>query len=286
MGGAASVRYDIYRGTSPDHLERIARNVTGTSYPDAEVAIRITYHYNVRAINQVGEGPPSGVTTVQLLTIPGTPRGLVVIPGDTTASLTWSLPDDDGGSPITGYTILRGLFPEALQEVAQLGNVLGYTDANLTNGRTYYYTVRANNVLGAGEASATVSVTPLGAPGKVGLLTAKIVDDAVVLTWTAPGDSDRAPATGYIVYRGTSADALEVLVEVDPVLTYTDTTVEKGTTYHYVVVAKSDMGEGLRADAVTAKVAKKEDGPGPGALAVTVTLATAASLVSRRRMRG
>jgi hypothetical protein len=47
--------------------------------------------------------------------------------------------------------VLRGLSPDDLEEIAELGVVLMYTDEGLPRGKTYYYSVAALNDVGQGE---------------------------------------------------------------------------------------------------------------------------------------
>jgi cellulose 1,4-beta-cellobiosidase len=64
-------------------------------------------------------------------------------------------------------------------------------------------------------------------------------DGQVALSWTAsPG------ATGYKLYRWTAAATAHVLVASPAGTSYTDTAVENGTTYYYVVLATNAAGEG------------------------------------------
>jgi Fibronectin type III domain len=70
---------------------------------------------------------------------------------------------------------------------------------------------------------------------------------AVQLAWTAPEES----VDHYIVYRGTSTDAMSVLAGATRVVetTYLDRDVTAGTTYHYQVrAADSDGNEGPASD--------------------------------------
>lgn len=84
--------------------------------------------------------------------------------------------------------------------------------------------------------------TPPEAPSG---LSAESQESAIALRWTAVGNGD---LTGYNVYRSTSSieepSALNPANGADPVseASFTDETVENGTTYHYVVTALDEAG--------------------------------------------
>jgi hypothetical protein len=65
--------------------------------------------------------------------------------------LTWRAPTWDGGSPITGYVVLRGSSPDALSELATLGLVQSYIDGDVTKDTLYYYSVYSVNEEGSSE---------------------------------------------------------------------------------------------------------------------------------------
>ena len=79
--------------------------------------------------------------------------------GDGAVNLGWVAPWD-GGSPITGYAIYRGLAPGTATDHASTGLTAGYTDTDVSNGTTYYYQVAALNALGTGPRSNEVSAAP------------------------------------------------------------------------------------------------------------------------------
>ena len=92
--------------------------------------------------------------------VPSAPQNLAATAGDTKVDLTWSVPVNNGGSPITGYKIYRA---PAIGPVAYITtvNVASYTDAGLTNGNIYRYAVSAVNTAGFESAlSAEASATP------------------------------------------------------------------------------------------------------------------------------
>jgi len=101
-----------------------------------------------------------------LATIPGSPLSLAVSAGNAQSSLSWSAPASNGGSAITSYRVFRGTTTANQQLVtsggcASLAAVTSCTDAGLTNGQVYFYTVNAVNVIGHGPASNQVSATPV-----------------------------------------------------------------------------------------------------------------------------
>lgn len=88
---------------------------------------------------------------------PTEPQNLTGVPSDRKVNLSWEVPKNNGGAPITNYTIYRNGTLHI-----KLGNVLSYNDAGLTNGVSYKYRVTATNVVGEGLPSKEVSVIPHG----------------------------------------------------------------------------------------------------------------------------
>ncbi|WP_368353662.1 MULTISPECIES: IPTL-CTERM sorting domain-containing protein [Comamonadaceae] len=94
-------------------------------------------------------------------TVPGAPTGLVASTGDGVVALSWTAPSDNGGSAITGYTVLVTPVAGGSSSVACSTNgTLGCTASGLTNGQAYSFTVRATNAVGDGSVSAAVQATP------------------------------------------------------------------------------------------------------------------------------
>jgi hypothetical protein len=117
----------------------------------------VTYHYAVRAINAAGDGVLSAVVPAMPEKLPTRPGKVLTLGGevkDKKVTLVWSAPADDGGSPVTGYVVMRGLAPGAMSVLANVGPVLAYVDGNVSYGKTYYYSVAAVNLVGQGEAFA------------------------------------------------------------------------------------------------------------------------------------
>ncbi|MHB9019584.1 MAG: fibronectin type III domain-containing protein [Minisyncoccota bacterium] len=99
------------------------------------------------------------------ISAPLAPASLAANPGDTQASLVWTVPSSDGGSAITSYKVYRGTTSGGEVLVtsggcSSLGNVLTCTDTGLTNAIPYYYKVSAVNAIGEGSLSAEATVYP------------------------------------------------------------------------------------------------------------------------------
>ncbi len=158
-GGSPVQSYRVYRGTSPDSMAFLNEVFDQTGYVDGSAVPDITYHYSVSAVTVVGEGPRTAAIMVGpevLLTPPWPPIALEAEVDGLTVTLIWLPPTYDGGSPVTGYVVLRGPSPDDLSEVAWLGLVLSHEDTGVEEDRTYHYCVMAVNDVGQSDPSVPV----------------------------------------------------------------------------------------------------------------------------------
>ncbi|HZS74515.1 MAG TPA: fibronectin type III domain-containing protein, partial [Candidatus Nitrosotalea sp.] len=96
-------------------------------------------------------------------TVPQFPTGLTATAASSTqVNLLWSAPTDNGGSPITGYTIERSLDSGTTWNTISSNTgstATTFSDTGLTPNTTYTYRVSAINVVGTGSASNIASAT-------------------------------------------------------------------------------------------------------------------------------
>jgi hypothetical protein len=79
--------------------------------------------------------------------------------GDADASISWTAPTDNGGSIITGYTVI--FYPGAVSVAVANGAARSVTVNGLTNGTAYTFTVVATNAVGdSPESEASTQSTP------------------------------------------------------------------------------------------------------------------------------
>jgi Fibronectin type III domain len=119
------------------------------------------YSFGVAAKNAVGVGPNgilSGAVTPR--TVPGAPVNVRAQPENAGASIRWSAPEQDGGSPITGYTITPFAGSTPLPSF-ETGPATSTFASGLTNGTAYTFHVAAQSVWGVGPASVSNAVTPV-----------------------------------------------------------------------------------------------------------------------------
>ncbi|WP_217640193.1 IPTL-CTERM sorting domain-containing protein [Paracidovorax valerianellae] len=113
------------------------------------------------ALRAVVNGIASDALLVRAVTVPNPPTAVASSTGDGAVALTWAAPADDGGSVVTGYTVLKQAVPAGASTVAcTTTGALGCTASGLTNGQAYSFTVRAANGVGDSTLSAAVQATP------------------------------------------------------------------------------------------------------------------------------
>jgi fibronectin type 3 domain-containing protein len=290
-GGSGIIHYRVYRGLHSEGLELLA---TVAEVPlwfvDGGLDAGTTYNYAVTAVTAAGEGPLSRLISATPFGLASAPLDLKAVAGSGRVVLTWRRPVSDGGEPISGYVVLRGNSSDALSELERSLGDLTYTDRSVVDGVTYFYAIAAVNAVGSGAMSETAQATPQqirSAPGKIGALAVEIEGVEVNLEWTPPEEDGGSPVTGYVVLRGVSGDSLEIVANLGPVTTWTDTAVERGKTYFYTVAATNGVGQG---EALTASEVNvpKETVRSPGFEAISTGAALAAAILvmaSRRKLR-
>src|SRR2546430_1870752 len=91
---------------------------------------------------------------------PAAPDLVEALAGNGFAYVAWTRPVEEGGSPVTGYTVTASGGQRATISAADLRR-LGYVKvAGLTNGTRYAFTVTASNSTGAGQASLPSAPVP------------------------------------------------------------------------------------------------------------------------------
>lgn len=102
-----------------------------------------------------------GVTAAGMRPAPGStrtspPTGVTATAGDTTATVTWSRPVDDGGTPVLHYSVTN----LATGAVVRVRGTT-YTARKLANGIPVRFAVRAHNGNGASAPAESAAVTPM-----------------------------------------------------------------------------------------------------------------------------
>ena len=120
------------------------------------------YTFTVTATNAAGTSDPAAPSAaVTPVGVPNPPTGVIAVAGDAEATVTWSAPASDGGSPITEYTVVSD--PGGVTAVVD-GATLTSTVTGLTNGIAYTFRVTATNAAGTSNPSAPSSAVTIGLP--------------------------------------------------------------------------------------------------------------------------
>ena len=173
---------------------------------------------------------------------PSAPAAPTAVAGNTTATVTFAAPANNGGA-ITGYTVISS--PGGGVDSNSGSTGLTHVITGLTNGVPYTFTVLATNAAGTSSASpASAAVTPMvpalpGAPTSV-VATAGAGGTATV-TFAAPA-SNGSPITGYIVnsFPGGAVDRDFGSVKT----THTIGNLQSGVAYTFSVRAINGVGYG------------------------------------------
>ena len=228
----------------------VTRSGTGSSSPImvANLTNGAPYTCTVTATNDVGTGAPSAPSnafTPVAPTRPGVPGLVTATAGDQRATVSWSAPSSDGGSPIKGYLVVAYVGLSPVRSTIFMSTATTQTMVQLTNGTLYRFRVRAINAAGVGDASKVSNpVTPRTVPGAPTIGTAAAGNARATVTWTPPASDGGAPITPYVVTPYVGYWPLPSQTFGPSARTATVTGLTNGTTYRFRVQAVNSAGHG------------------------------------------
>lgn len=250
-GGSQITKYLIHRRSEEDNGTFTITVADVLFYNDTDVTNGITYFYRISASNSIGAGTLTGESSTTPATTPSEPRDLLVSCMKGRVHLSWSPPYYDGGSPIIGYNIFRGMDPNNLGFITSIPNILNYTDKDVVLGCHYFYQVTANNSIGEGQKCLDISIIPRDIPGQPRDLKVNFSSGKVILIWYEPLSDGGSTITNYVVFRGFSIEEKTEYEEVGNELTFSDSEITYGQVYFYWVCAVNEMGPGLVSEEVS-----------------------------------
>jgi hypothetical protein len=146
-----------YIGSTAQTATTITGSPPATSKTVMGLEAGTSYTFTVRASNRTGSGPesePSSAVVPTGAVAPGAPTDLTAEADSTAALVSWAAPSDDGGSPITGYTVTPFVGATAQTPSAVGASTTRTRITGLTNGTAYTFEVAATNAVGTGPSAA------------------------------------------------------------------------------------------------------------------------------------
>lgn len=228
-GGATIQSYTVV--ASPGNI-----SVSGSSSPIVvpNLVNGVSYTFTVYATNANGNSPnaiPSAPITPA--TVPDPPTDVTGIRGNSSATVQFTPPASNGGSPITSYTVTSS--PGGFTATGTSSPLI---ISGLTNGTQYTFTAVATNIVGNSVSSAVSNITtPATVPNSPTGIIATTGNTQATVSFTAPISNGGSTITSYIVTS--SPSGLTATGGSSPI---TVTGLTNGVTYTFTVVAVNGIG--------------------------------------------
>jgi len=165
-GSSAITNYNIYRGLTSGG-QTFHKTVSGgsLSFIDSSLTNGTKYYYYVTALNSAGESNRSNEafsTPSPITTVPSAPTNPTIISTNSAVNLSWNIPLNNGGQPLLGYKIYKGVDSLNLSLLVTIdsSNPRSYQDNNVINNNRYFYALTAFNVNGESIRTETIGATP------------------------------------------------------------------------------------------------------------------------------
>ena len=223
-------KYRVFRKTATSGWKAV-KNTTSTSFTDTAVEEGITYIYTVRCINSAGAFTSAYDTTGKGITYTAAPTVSNVSLHASGVKVAW-------GS-VSGAEKYRVFRKNATGNWTSVGETTStsFIDTKAVSGTTYSYTVRCISSDGKSYTGAFditgKSINYIAAP-----VISKVEGYAkgINVKWNAVAGAEK-----YRVFRKTATTGW-VVVKTTTATSFTDTTVEEGTTYIYTVRCMNSSG--------------------------------------------
>ncbi|WP_332649074.1 fibronectin type III domain-containing protein [Lysinibacillus sp. 54212] len=208
------------------------------------------YTFKVVALNALGEGAESTVSNaVTPSSVPDAPTSISATKGNAEATVSFTAPTNDGGNPITGYTVK--VFKDGAEQTSlnKSGSASPITVTGLTNGTPYTFKVVATNIVGnSKDSEASPSIVPMTVPDKPTNVNTTTGDAQVKIDFTPPVNNGGSSIIGYVVKvfeNGVEQTSLNKSGSSSPI---TISNLTNGSPYTFKVIAKNSVGESAASD--------------------------------------
>jgi hypothetical protein len=253
-GGSAITGYSFQVSTDNGTTWTGAGSSTATSYTITGLVNGTAYRIRASANNASGTGDYSAsfgpVSPSAPAVRPASPPAVVTATAAAanTATVAWYTPSDDGGSPITGYSVQRSSDRGLTWAAAVTTGVVSQSSVSgLLANTDYVFRVAAITSYGTGQYStASNSVSIVGAtstPSQPQNLSGIATTTSVTLSWGAPANNGGSAVTGYSIRYGTSSQG-PWIVQSASGLTGTVSGLTANTRYTFGVYASNVNGDG------------------------------------------
>jgi len=213
--------------------------VTGLTAACTNLIDNGTYTFVVTATNSSGSAPSAASNSMTTPNVPSAPAPVSGVIGSGSVTLTWTTPTNEGGRPVTGYTVTRS--PSGATCSPSPATSTSCLITGLTNGTNYTFSVTAQNAVGSSAAATSSTLKPLDVPGQPTAVSATPGNAQATVSWTAPSLVGGSPITSYTVTSSPGGFSCST-GGATPATTCAVTGLINATSYTFTAVAVNTQG--------------------------------------------
>lgn len=198
LGGLPLYQYKLLESTTNTEQSLDSGD---TSYTWSGLTNGDSYSFTMTPVTidsnaQMWDGVAMSLNDQVPFTVPDAPTGLQAVASDSSVTLSWVTPSDNGRT-ITGHKILVTSTNSSKIDYANADS--SQTVYNLVNGTSYTFQVQAQNAGGYGQSSTTVSAIPFMSPSEPLNFNIAPGDTQITATWSPPQNNGGYPITQYVI---------------------------------------------------------------------------------------